>query len=65
MTKVQTDFGPWFTHLTSLNISNPLCMSKVRYASKHIPTAASLMVLTELYMYYRAGRGKTEYAEEL
>jgi hypothetical protein len=23
------------------------------------------MVLTELYMYYRAGRGKTEYAEEL
>jgi hypothetical protein len=45
-------------------MSNLLCMSKVRYASKHIPTAASLMVLTELYMYYRASRGKTAHAEE-
>jgi hypothetical protein len=65
MIKVWSDFRARFTHLTLLNMSNPLSMSKVRLRWQHFPAPASLMVLTELYMYYRADLGNPENAEEL
>ena len=46
-------------------MSNQLSMSRVRLRQQHIPAVASLMVLIELYMDYRADDGKTDYAEEL
>lgn len=65
MIKVQTVFGACFTRLTSLNMSNPLSISKVRLRWQHLPAAASSMALTDLYMYYRADPGNPENAEEL